>query len=143
MNRRERGQSMVEFALVVPIFLVIVLGIVDFGMALRAYVTIENAAREGARYGVVDCDSTADVTEIKNKVVDMSGGLLEAADVAVDADSVSSGNQNCTSSLPAAGGTITVTATHTYNMITPLGNLVTSLSGPITLSASTTMRTEN
>ena len=142
-RRRERGQSLVELALILPVFLILTLAVVDFGMALRAYVTVTNAAREGARYAVVDCDSSSDITSIKSKVVDSSSGLLTAADVSLDADSSSSGNQDCTSTLPAAGGSIKVSATYTYNLITPLGNLVTSLSGPITLSTSTTMRAEN
>ena len=49
----ERSQSMVEFVLVLPIFLVLVMGIIDFGMGFGAYVQLKNAAREGARYAVV------------------------------------------------------------------------------------------
>ena len=48
-----RGQSLVEFALVmIPLF-VILLGIIQFGFIFNAYVTITNAAREGARTGTV------------------------------------------------------------------------------------------
>ena len=52
-RRSQRGQSLVEFALVLPILLILVLGIVDFGMGLRAYVTLTNATREGARFAAV------------------------------------------------------------------------------------------
>jgi Flp pilus assembly protein TadG len=49
----DRGQSLVEFALVlVPLF-VILLGIIQFGFVFNAYVTITNAAREGARNGTI------------------------------------------------------------------------------------------
>ena len=49
----ERGQSLVEFALVlVPLFLIL-LGIIQFGFIFNSYVTITNAAREGARTGTV------------------------------------------------------------------------------------------
>src|SRR4030042_2111021 len=49
----ERSQSMVEFVLVVPIFLVLVFGIIEFGRGLQAWIPITNAAREGARVGAV------------------------------------------------------------------------------------------
>ena len=50
VRRSEAGQSLVELALVLPICLWIVLGIVDFGRVYYLYVVTTNAAREGARY---------------------------------------------------------------------------------------------
>jgi Flp pilus assembly protein TadG len=52
-GRRERGQSLVEFALVlVPLFLIL-LGIIQFGFIFNTYVTMTNSAREGARTGTI------------------------------------------------------------------------------------------
>lgn len=48
-KRRERGAAAVEFALVVPILLVLVLGIIEFGRAYQVQTTVSAAAREGAR----------------------------------------------------------------------------------------------
>jgi Flp pilus assembly protein TadG len=48
---RQRGQSMVELALVLPILLLILFGIVDLGRVFNAYIAITNASREGALYG--------------------------------------------------------------------------------------------
>jgi Flp pilus assembly protein TadG len=58
-SARSHGQSLVEFALVLtPLFLVL-LGIIQFGFIFNAYVTLTNAAREGARSGTVFiCDPT-------------------------------------------------------------------------------------
>ncbi len=53
-SRDRRGQSMVEFALVLPIFVLILVGIFDFGRGIYAFNTISNAAREGARLAIVD-----------------------------------------------------------------------------------------
>ena len=50
-KRRERGQSLVETAVVLPILLLLVVAIVDFGRAFDAYIILTNAAREGARFG--------------------------------------------------------------------------------------------
>jgi Flp pilus assembly protein TadG len=52
-SARGRGQALVEFALVIPIFLLLVAGMIDFGLGLNASITVSNAAREGARLGVV------------------------------------------------------------------------------------------
>ena len=49
-----RGQALVEFALVVPILLLLLLGIVDFARAWNVYEVLTDAAREGAREAVVD-----------------------------------------------------------------------------------------
>jgi Flp pilus assembly protein TadG len=48
---RQRGQSMVELALVLPILMLVLLGIVDLGRVFNAYIAITNASREGALYG--------------------------------------------------------------------------------------------
>ncbi|UDY35131.1 TadE family protein [Dermatobacter hominis] len=52
-RRRERGAALVEFALVVPIFVLLVMGIIDFGMAFNDYNSVRQGVREGARQIVV------------------------------------------------------------------------------------------
>ena len=54
MKKREKGQSAVEFALVLPILLLIVCGILDFGWLFYNQLSVENACREGARVGCVN-----------------------------------------------------------------------------------------
>jgi hypothetical protein len=49
---RERGQGLVEFALILPLFLLLVWGIIEFGRLLVMYTEVSNAAREAVRYGV-------------------------------------------------------------------------------------------
>ncbi len=56
----QRGQSLVEFALMLPLLLLIVVGALDLGQTYRGYVAITNAAREGARYGASHPTATAD-----------------------------------------------------------------------------------
>lgn len=46
----ERGQSLVEFAVILPLLLLIVLGTVDLGMGFKTYIALTNAAREGVRW---------------------------------------------------------------------------------------------
>ena len=49
MDREERGAALVEFALALPLLLVVIAGIVDFGFTFQRYEVVTNAAREGAR----------------------------------------------------------------------------------------------
>ncbi|ADL11781.1 TadE/TadG family type IV pilus assembly protein [Acetohalobium arabaticum] len=62
--RRRRGQALVELALVLPVLLLILFGIVEFGRIFHAYLVIANAARVGAREGAI----TNDDTDIKDAV---------------------------------------------------------------------------
>lgn len=59
LNRsKERGQSLVELALILPVLMLVLVGIFDFGRAFYAYNALSNAAREGARYGTVHPENT-------------------------------------------------------------------------------------
>ena len=61
-RRPENGQSLAEFALIAPIFFLMIFGIIDLSRAFQSYVTIQEAARSGARYAVtgrIDCTGVA------------------------------------------------------------------------------------
>lgn len=69
--RDQRGQAMVELALVLPILLVLFMVVVEFGRVFHAYLIITNASREGARIAVVgksDVDITARVGETASEL---------------------------------------------------------------------------
>ncbi len=53
LQRSEAGQSLVEFALVLPVLLLLLLGIIQFGAVFNALITLNAAAREGARTAVM------------------------------------------------------------------------------------------
>jgi hypothetical protein len=59
--RREAGQELVEFALILPLLLLLFFGIIEVGRLMLSYNTIANAAREGARYGIVDPTNTTGI----------------------------------------------------------------------------------
>jgi len=61
--RRERGQTLAEFALLTPLLVILIFGFVDISRMYQSWVTIEGAAREGARYAVTgrsDCTIATD-----------------------------------------------------------------------------------
>ncbi|HPM80953.1 MAG TPA: TadE/TadG family type IV pilus assembly protein [Candidatus Anammoximicrobium sp.] len=59
-RRRRIGAAMVEMAFTLPLFLVVVLGIIEFGQAFMVQQVVTNAAREGARHGVLPNATTAE-----------------------------------------------------------------------------------
>ncbi len=116
-SANERGSSLVEVALVLPVLLVLFLGIVEVAFLLFAHVQVANAAREGARSGSLcrlhaNCDSLTDV--VKTTVL----GEAQFLDM-TDADS--GGNTavvvqpSSLSSVPAMGDPITVTVTYNHS----------------------------
>jgi len=78
MAREDSGQALVEFALVVPIFLFLLLGIVEFARAWNIYEVLTDAAREGARNAVVD--NSLDSLDVKNIIVEAG----QRASIAID-----------------------------------------------------------
>ncbi|HXF50068.1 MAG TPA: TadE/TadG family type IV pilus assembly protein [Dehalococcoidia bacterium] len=68
-----RGQSLVEFAVVAPVFLMIVLGLVDGARAVWHYNTLAQATREGTRYAIVRSGATA--SQIESVVREHASGL--------------------------------------------------------------------
>ena len=64
---RQRGQGLTEFALVIPIFLLLVVALFDLGRAVFAYNTLTNAAREGARTAIVNQYTPTIVSRAKSQ----------------------------------------------------------------------------
>jgi len=87
--RNERGAVFLEFAMVLPLLLSLVLGIFTGGMAYTSKIGVVEAVREGARYGAsLELGTGAGAVAaweagIKNRVVDASGGEIGPADVCV------------------------------------------------------------
>lgn len=62
IGRRRRGQALVEFAMVAPLFFLLLLSIIEFGRAIYYVQILNNAAREGARYAIVHGNESTDPT---------------------------------------------------------------------------------
>jgi len=70
-HRRSRGQSLVEFAMAVPLFLLLLLGMVEFGFVFTHHIALEYASREGARMGSALASGTSLVacTDVDNNII--------------------------------------------------------------------------
>lgn len=132
--------------MVLPVLVILIFGIIDFGMGLRSYIALTNATREGARFAAVgndagafpgDCDGSSNTTTIGRVCTAANGlNLSNVTDVSV--------------SYPSGvgpGNSVVVSADYTYTFFTPIGAIIDFVSGgsfpeTITLSSSTDMRLE-
>jgi Flp pilus assembly protein TadG len=78
-NGKRGGQSIVELALMMPVMVLLVLGIVDLGRVFFAYTAVINAAREGARYGAMNPTDTAGIRTHAEQEAQGTGLALVAA----------------------------------------------------------------
>jgi len=132
----QSGSVAVEFALVLPLLLIIVFGIVEYSIALYDKTIITNASREAARAGIVLRSPKFSSDEIKKVATDYCTSNL------ITFGAATSPTVDITSSGGAAFGTpLTVTVAYVYQGL-GLGSLLSSLSSPITLSATTIMNNE-
>lgn len=132
-NRDEKGQAMVEFVLIAPIFLLLVFGLVQFGILFNNYLTLTDAVRAGARQAAVS-RTLADPVGATETRIDSSASDLNAADLQVTVDPYDPASGTHTW---AQGGNVSVTASYPYS-INVLGFVVKS--GRIT--SETTERVE-
>ena len=133
MRPGRRGQSLVEFALLIPVFLLFAVVVFDLGRAVYYYSAVHNAAREGARYGVVKPD---DYAGMKQKAVDYAIGLgLTTANVTAGA-----GPNQTIGGFP--NPTVKVTVIYSFTPATPLLERFLP-GGTISLRGEAVMRTES
>ncbi len=116
--RSERGQALIEFAFVLPVLLVFMLTVLDFGLALDRRQVIQHAVREGTRQAAVGLDEPG----VIDLVVNQSQGVLEADDVTICYVDGPGG-------APAgfAGSDVRVSATFTYNFTLGSGKLLNAI----------------
>jgi Flp pilus assembly protein TadG len=129
----ERGQALVEFTLLVPIFLLLLFAIIDFGMGFYSWISVTNGAREGARLGAV----LATQTEIEDRVYQTVNLPNEATKMTV----------TVTNAQGQPGESVVVEVDYDYDLITPLAGIVSFMSGDVigptlTFSSTAEMRLE-
>lgn len=124
----DRGQALVEFALILPILLILILGLIDVGRAVGAYNSVSNAARSGARVAIVN----QNVSVITDTVEDEAVGLP-------DVDVQPNFNVESDPQCPQIGCLVEITVSAPYSPATPF---ISNLIGEITVSSSSLMPME-
>ena len=129
----EKGQALVEFTLLVPIFLVLLFAIIDFGMGFYSWISVTNGAREGARLGVV----MGTEQQIKDQVYQAVSLPNEGTKMTV----------TVTNAQGQPGQSVVVKVDYDYDLITPLAGIASFVSGnafgpTLTFSSTAEMRLE-
>jgi len=130
-RRNRQGAAAVEFAIVAPVFFLLVFGMVEYGRMIMVQQVITNAAREGARVGVLDGSTYTDVQTAVNN-------YLTASKISTTASTIS-----CSPNPPSSqttGNPVTVTVSIPFNKVSWLPTPL--YLGSTTLSASAVMRRE-
>jgi Flp pilus assembly protein TadG len=122
--RNQKGQAFVEFAIVLPILLLLVFGIIQFGILFNNYLTLTDAVRAGARQAAVSRTLSDQVGPAIARVRAAAADLPSSADPSVLPVTVTPRALNGTQSWEQ-GGDVTVTATYPYS-INLLGLVVKS-----------------
>ena len=136
--KSERGGAAIEFAIVFPLLVTLLLGIIEFSLILYDKAIITNASREGARAGIVAQLVRVTNAEIgavvekysKDHLISFGGDIVPTVSITpVDRSGSKFGDE------------LTVTVTYPYGFLA-LPNFVTGMIGPMELSATTVMRME-
>lgn len=126
-TKNEKGQSLVETALVLPIIILMLTGIIDFSLLLNNYLIICNASREGARNAAVGFSDAMIVSSIRNASSTLDQNKVSIAIHPAEA-------------LRKRGDHITVTVEYDYKLITPI--IGVAVPDPFHLKAKAVMRME-
>lgn len=114
--RDDRGASAVEFALVVPFLILLIIGMVNFGAVLSQQLSLGNAARQAARYAVVDGPTCTDVESQARGALGAPGMTSSAPTYALSGGSCP---KPCTGSATRTDQNVTVTLSYNSQWIVP------------------------
>ena len=139
--RRERAQSLVELAVSLPILLLLLLGTIDFGMAIYSYSILKDAAQEGALYGSFDPRNTAGIENRARSIapqdpevpffspVNLRDKTLVKVGIKIPGDA-------CQGITESASNSVEVSVSYNYCVLIPFSNqLIGSDSIPLTATA--------
>lgn len=121
-SKREQGQALVEFAMVLPILVLLVVGMMQFGLLFHEYLLVNHAAREGARVATL-------------------GGSDAEIVAAVNTAAASASDTTIVPSARVRGAQVTITVTKQVALITPLFNALFP-QNPVPVSGTSIMRVE-
>ena len=133
------GQALIEFALVVPLVLLIFMSVFDFGRAIYAYNAISNAAREGGRTAIVN-QYAADVESRASKQAVALGIPASCPGAGQPGVCVSYTPPDATVSCPALNCIAAVNVTYKFSPLTPI---ISSIWPSITLASTTKVPVES
>jgi Flp pilus assembly protein TadG len=150
---RHRGQALAEFAIVAPLFFLLIFAVIQFGITFSGQIGLTNAVRETARYGATVPTATA--TDVRNELINRqlpkSIPGFSASNIDGGATTVtycSYQNPNSTGSFPSYSVKVRVTAQYRHSLFVPLVSFIVdgvdgTSDGALTATVTEEMRVEN
>ncbi len=136
-RRGERGSELIEFAILFPLLLLIVSGMVDMGFLFQTYEVVTNAAREGARIAILPNYTTNDVQNRVASYIAASGLAQTFPPPTVNAITVT-----LPSGATISAYEVTVTYPHTFALLAPIAKYFGGSFGTINVTSRAAMRQE-
>lgn len=145
--RCDSGAELIEFGLTLPLLLLVVLGMIEFGFVFQQYEVVTNAAREGARIAVLPTYSATQTLRVNNATARVNQYLTNGGLTASNATVTVGAPVAQALAAPATGCVWTVPVTVLYPHPVPfIGGIVTYFGGTfgtLNLTATSSMRTES
>lgn len=141
--RSDSGAELIELAFTLPLLLLVLVGIMDFGFLFQRYEAVTNAAREGARIGVLPGYQDADIADRVNRYLLAAGFQPPSAGAPVTTPVITR-----TTVTPGGGGPpftvvqVAVSYPYRFMFLSPIALFFGGSFGNITLGAVSAMRTE-
>ena len=126
IGAHERGAEAVEFALVVPVLLLLVFGGIDFGYMINHDTMVNNASREGAREGAVNSNQAAIAVVVRQALATVEPVGTSPSKITVTVTCRKPDDSACVTFATDAvsGGTVIVKVDYQHSWITPVGSTV-------------------
>jgi Flp pilus assembly protein TadG len=139
-RNKQRGAALIETAITIPIILLVSVAIFEFGRAYQTWQVLTNAAREGARVGILAATTDDSVRAAVRSYMDIGGLPLAAS------DTVTINVERNVPLGPSSGSRITIAYPFNFMVLGPIMALVNpggaEGGGPITMGAVAIMRNE-
>jgi Flp pilus assembly protein TadG len=147
-SQRQNGATLVEFAIILPVFIIVIFGIIEFSLLLYNKGIITHAAREGARAGVVynfgtdpDVNNRISVSDIIDEVnIYIQNNLISfnPSTPAIAVDNIDNGSLNNCPNQSASEQRLRVRVSYTYSFLV-LPNFIAALAGGTNLQSEAVM----
>lgn len=147
--RLQRGATIVEFAIIAPVFILLMIGVIELSMVYFANLTMQHAVREGARYAVTGQNNLDPNTAnqqryqaVLQKIKDSSMGMYDKVAPTVSVTNMSGGSNSGAGTFGNAGDIIVISLDCNWPMVTPMMAAFFS-NGKAHFVVSATMRNES
>lgn len=137
LSKNKKGAAIIELAIILPLLIILLFGIIEFSLILYDKAMITNASREGARAGIVAQNPRVSEGEIRRIVKNYCQNYL----ITFGNDTLEDGDISITRTGDSFGDDLIVTVNYRYDFLI-LPKFLTSAFGPINLRAQTVMKLE-